>query len=78
MQAAFPALVAILAIAVYIGTFINAGRMRHRRAGFHDAFTFDQYFAGSEKFSTFDIERPRGVQHHGPLLSEDRARHQND
>jgi len=30
MQAAFPALVAILALAVYIGTFINAGRMRHR------------------------------------------------
>jgi glutathione S-transferase len=30
MQAAFPALVAILAIAVYIGAFINAGRMRHR------------------------------------------------
>ena len=30
MQAAFPALVAILALTVYIGTFINAGRMRHR------------------------------------------------
>jgi glutathione S-transferase len=30
MQSAFPALVAILALLVYVATFINAGRMRHR------------------------------------------------
>ncbi len=56
----------------------RAGRMRHRRAGFRDAFTFDQYFAGGEKFSTFDIEQARGVQHHGRPLGEDRASHQDD
>jgi glutathione S-transferase len=31
-MAAFPALVAALALLVYVGTFINAGRMRHRFA----------------------------------------------
>jgi glutathione S-transferase len=30
MAAAFPALVAILALLVYVATFVNAGRMRHR------------------------------------------------
>jgi glutathione S-transferase len=30
VEAAFPALVAILALLVYIATFVNAGRMRHR------------------------------------------------
>lgn len=30
MEAAFPALVAIFALIVYVGTFINAGRMRRR------------------------------------------------
>ena len=32
MAAAFPALVATLALLVYVATFVNAGRMRHRFA----------------------------------------------
>jgi hypothetical protein len=52
----------------------RTGRVRHRGSGFDNALPLDQNFAGAEKFSAFDIQQPGGVQHHGLLLSEDRAR----